>query len=71
MTRNKPSAEELAEARFRKASASGPNGNECVEVAQVREWACVRDSKVSQGPTVVVPAAAFSAAVEALASNAL
>lgn len=55
----RPTTAELAAARFRKSSYSGPGGNECVECAPVRSWTSVRDSKLGGGPTLVFPSVAF------------
>ncbi|MFI9041631.1 DUF397 domain-containing protein [Streptomyces sp. NPDC053726] len=71
MTKHKPTAEDLAAANFRKSSYSGSGGNECVEVAQVRAWACLRDSKVDGGPVLTVPVAAFGDLLGALSSGQL
>ncbi|GGP80102.1 DUF397 domain-containing protein [Streptomyces melanogenes] len=71
MITHKPTAEELAGAAFWKSSYSGGSGNECVEVAQVRSWACVRDSKNGTGPVVPVAAHAFAALVTAVSTGAL
>ncbi|MFE9406809.1 DUF397 domain-containing protein [Streptomyces sp. NPDC006530] len=65
MSTRKPSAAELEGARFWKSSFSGAN-NECVEVAHVRVWASVRDSKDVAAGHMTVPAAAFSAFVGAV-----
>ncbi|WP_229868613.1 DUF397 domain-containing protein [Streptomyces chryseus] len=61
----------MAGAEFRKSSYSGGGGNECVEVAHVRTWACVRDSKLMNGPAVAVPASAFAAVIDAVRSGTL
>ncbi|MGW9439591.1 DUF397 domain-containing protein [Streptomyces sp. NPDC055607] len=71
MNHPKPSAAELADARWAKSSYSGPNGNECVEVAAVRGWACLRDSKDAGGPAVAVSPQAFAAMLGAVESGAL
>lgn len=64
-----PSAEDLAAATFRKSSYSGGGGNECVEVATIHAWACVRDSKVAGGPVVIVTATAFADLLGAVGSG--
>ncbi|MFB7452945.1 DUF397 domain-containing protein [Streptomyces sp. NPDC056194] len=66
MSTLKPSAEELAGADFRKSSYSGGGGNECVEVADIRTWTCLRDSKRDNGPTVTVSRTAFDQALTAV-----
>ncbi|MFE3557318.1 DUF397 domain-containing protein [Streptomyces sp. NPDC059193] len=71
MNTSKPSAEELAGAHFQKSSYSGAGGNECVEVAQVRTWACVRDSKQANGPTLTVQASSFTTMMDALKDGGL
>ncbi|MGW4699733.1 DUF397 domain-containing protein [Streptomyces sp. NPDC004285] len=71
MSTMKPSAEELAGAGFRKSSYSGGGGNECVEVAEIRTWMCIRDSKIHNSPTLVVQARAFAAAVDAVRAGRL
>ncbi|ORT54209.1 DUF397 domain-containing protein [Streptomyces sp. CB03238] len=65
MTNSKPSADELARATFRKSSFSGAQ-NECVEVARVRSWACVRDSKRDGGPVLSVTRSAFATLTDAV-----
>ena len=41
---------DLISARWRKSRRSGANGGDCVEVAAVRSWMAVRDSKDPDGP---------------------
>ncbi|MYS36365.1 uncharacterized protein DUF397 [Streptomyces sp. KhCrAH-43] len=72
MTDRQPTAEAMAAAEYRKSSYSGANGNECVEVARLgRQWACVRDSKVTGGPVLATPAAAFGHLLDALKGDRL
>ncbi|MFK0294844.1 DUF397 domain-containing protein [Streptomyces sp. NPDC090442] len=59
MSAARPTAAELAAARFVKSSYSGGGGNECVECASVDGWTAVRDSKSPGGPVLVVQRAAF------------
>ncbi|MFH8626034.1 DUF397 domain-containing protein [Streptomyces vietnamensis] len=47
-------------------SYSGGGGNECVEVADIRTWTCLRDSKRENGPTVTVSRAAFDQVLAAV-----
>jgi hypothetical protein len=44
-----PSADELAQAHWFKATASS-GGQGCVEVAHLKHWTVVRDSKNPDGP---------------------
>ncbi|MFC9424526.1 DUF397 domain-containing protein [Streptomyces sp. NPDC056987] len=44
-----------------KSSYSGGEGNECVEVADLRPTVAIRDSKLAHGPVLAVPATAFTA----------
>ncbi len=55
--------EELTGAMWRKASASGPNGGQCVEVgiAPARRVVGVRDSKNREGGALVVSCEAWRA----------
>ncbi|MFJ8166557.1 DUF397 domain-containing protein [Streptomyces sp. NPDC096136] len=69
--RHRPNAEELAATLFRTSSYSGANGNECVAVARIEGWSCVRDSKQADGPVVVVPGAALAALTDALKNGTL
>ncbi|MFF9147532.1 DUF397 domain-containing protein [Streptomyces sp. NPDC014861] len=71
MSTLKPSAEELTGARFSKSSYSGGGGNECVEIAAIRDWKCVRDSKLDDSPTLVVTTTAFAQALTALGAGLL
>lgn len=56
----------LGTAAWRKASYSGTNGGECVEVATQPCLIAVRDSKNPGGPVFTVSPAAFAAFVGAL-----
>ncbi|WP_232778709.1 DUF397 domain-containing protein [Carbonactinospora thermoautotrophica] len=61
-----PSPVELSRARWRKSSRSGSNN--CVEVANVRGFVAVRDSKNPDGPRLVFTRsgwAAFAAGLKA------
>ncbi|WP_062211155.1 DUF397 domain-containing protein [Streptomyces sp. NBRC 109706] len=50
---------------WRRSSYSGPNGGECLEVADgVPEEVPVRDSKNPHGPTLAFPTASWSAFVD-------
>jgi hypothetical protein len=44
-----PSQDELVQARWDKAQASSGSSG-CVEVAQLRDWTAIRDSKNPGGP---------------------
>jgi hypothetical protein len=56
------SAVDVAGARWRKSSFSGgDHADTCVEVALVGSGAALRDSKNSDGPALVVPAAGWRA----------
>ena len=61
---------ELAGFTWRKASASGPNGGQCVEVGTTpaRRVVGVRDSQNREGGALIVPADAWRAFVEKLAA---
>ncbi|GAB2912835.1 DUF397 domain-containing protein [Streptomyces mayteni] len=52
-----------------KSSRSGPNGNECVEVAQCQGWTGIRDSKEPKGPVLTAPAGAFAALLAHLVAD--
>ncbi|MBB4979566.1 DUF397 domain-containing protein [Streptomyces nymphaeiformis] len=57
-------AYDLSNARWRKSSYSDGDGGNCVEVLDnVPGVVPVRDSKVTDGPVLVVPAAAWAAFV--------
>lgn len=59
----KPTVDELATAAFRKSTHSGGGGNECVEVAELGPWTCVRDSKDTARPGLTVRAESFAALI--------
>ncbi|MEU6620462.1 DUF397 domain-containing protein [Streptomyces litmocidini] len=60
-------AYDLSNARWRKSSYSDGDGGNCVEVLDnVPDLVPVRDSKVPDGPVLVVAAAAWSAFVSGL-----
>ena len=44
---------DLSAAAWRKSTASGPNCDNCVEVAFVQEAIAVRDSKHPEGPVLI------------------
>ncbi|HEY7487744.1 MAG TPA: DUF397 domain-containing protein [Streptosporangiaceae bacterium] len=50
---------ELTGAVWRKSSHSGPDGGECVEVAEKLGFVAVRDSKNSDGPALTFTHAAW------------
>jgi len=53
---------DLSTARWRKSSYSNGSGGECLEVADgVTGVVPVRDSKVPDGPVLLLPASAWSA----------
>jgi hypothetical protein len=59
---------DLAGARWRKSSYSGGTGggnDNCVEIAFGGQVAAVRDSKNATGPVLAVPAASWSALLQA------
>ncbi|MFB6629222.1 DUF397 domain-containing protein [Streptomyces sp. NPDC056362] len=59
---------DLAGATWRKSSYSNGDGGNCVEVTyDVTGIVPVRDSKVADGPVLVVPAAAWAAFVDGIA----
>jgi hypothetical protein len=53
----------LSRAVWRKSSASGPNCDNCVEVAFVGEAIAVRDSKNPEGPALIFNQAEWDAFV--------
>ncbi|MEV0641097.1 DUF397 domain-containing protein [Streptomyces sp. NPDC050619] len=63
-----PPTEPTAVAWF-KSSHSGGEGNECVEVADLRTEVTVRDSKNPRGGTLTVSTGAFTAFVEGVAQG--
>jgi hypothetical protein len=44
---------DLADATWRKATRSNTQGNQCVEVAQLKHGIAVRDSKDPEGPKLM------------------
>ena len=54
---------DLSRALWRKSSASGPNCDNCVEVAFVGDAIAVRDSKNPDGPALIFTAAEWDAFV--------
>ena len=61
-------AYDFAGAAWRKSSYSNGEGGDCVEVLDdVTGVVPVRDSKVTDGPVLIVPAAAWSAFVTGIA----
>ncbi|GLZ05943.1 hypothetical protein Acsp03_34090 [Actinomadura sp. NBRC 104412] len=58
---------DLSDAAWRKASRSGENGGDCVELAGVGGVVGVRDSKDPDGPVLLVTPAALREAVQAAA----
>lgn len=56
--------EDLTKAKWRKSTASGSNGGECVEVASLGgDGYAVRDSKNPNGAAFTFPTAAWTAFV--------
>ncbi|WP_030175669.1 DUF397 domain-containing protein [Spirillospora albida] len=56
---------DLSDATWRKASRSGENGGDCVELAGVPGAVAVRDSKDPDGPVLLLTRTALRAAVMA------
>jgi hypothetical protein len=54
---------DLSDALWRKASRSGENGGDCVELAGMSGAVAVRDSKDPDGPVLLLTRAALRAAV--------
>lgn len=54
---------DLTDVTWRKASRSGENGGNCVELAGLRGTVAVRDSKDPDGPVLLVSPAALRAAL--------
>jgi hypothetical protein len=63
MTDIATSAAETAAVVWFKSSYSGGEGNECVEVADLRTQVMVRDSKAPRRGRLTLPVAAFAAFV--------
>ncbi|MBK3568367.1 MULTISPECIES: DUF397 domain-containing protein [unclassified Streptomyces] len=58
---------DLSTARWRKSSYSNGSGGECIEVADgVTGVVPVRDSKVPNGPVLLLPASAWSPFISSL-----
>ncbi|TMQ81282.1 DUF397 domain-containing protein [Actinomadura soli] len=60
---------DLRNIKWRKSTHSGPNGGECVEVADVAGVVAVRDSKDPDGPVLMVTRAALRTAVQSAATT--
>lgn len=56
---------DLSEATWRKASRSGENGGDCVELAALPDAVAVRDSKNPDGPVLLLRPSALREAVQA------
>jgi Domain of unknown function (DUF397) len=61
MTQRAPTFTELAAAAWFKSSYSGPDGNECIEIAHLPIRILVRDSKTPAGPVLAFGRTAFAA----------
>ncbi|MFI8322799.1 DUF397 domain-containing protein [Streptomyces sp. NPDC085529] len=55
--------------QWRKSSYSGPNGGECIEVADLAPHIAVRDSKDPSRPHLLATPDAFAVFVEAAAQG--
>lgn len=55
---------DLSNATWRKASRSGENGGNCVELADVAGVVAVRDSKDPDGPVLLLTRTALRSAVQ-------
>ncbi|SNT56544.1 protein of unknown function [Actinomadura meyerae] len=55
---------DLTNAKWRKSSHSGPNGGNCVELADAAGVVAVRDSKDPDGPVLLLTRAALRTAVQ-------
>ncbi|MGI5205414.1 DUF397 domain-containing protein [Spirillospora sp. CA-108201] len=60
---------DLTSAKWRKSTRSGPNGGECVELAEVTGAVAVRDSKDPDGPVLLLTRAALRTAVQSAANT--
>ncbi|WP_021592164.1 DUF397 domain-containing protein [Actinomadura welshii] len=58
---------DLTNLTWRKASRSGENGGDCVELAKVAGAVAVRDSKDPHGPILLLTRAALRTAVQSAA----
>jgi hypothetical protein len=54
------------ELTWRKSSRSGPNGGDCVEVAELPDRVMMRDSKDPAGPTLAVTRTQWRAFIDSL-----
>lgn len=61
-----PRVGDWATVRFRKSSASGTNGGECVEVGAQPGVVGIRDSKCPNAELIELPAAAWTGFLSAL-----
>lgn len=61
---------DLSDVTWRKASRSGENGGNCVELARLPGMVAVRDSKDPDGPVLLVTPAALRAALRAPSATA-
>jgi Domain of unknown function (DUF397) len=62
--RGTPSVDGLAGGVWRKAARSNTVGNQCVEVAHLREGIAVRDSKDPEGPKLLFTAGEWEAFID-------
>jgi uncharacterized protein DUF397 len=60
---------DLTNLNWRKASHSGENGGDCVELANVAGVVAVRDSKDPDGPVLLLTRAALRTAVQPAADT--
>lgn len=60
---------DLTNAKWRKSTHSGPNGGECVELADVTGVVAVRDSKDPDGPVLLLTRAALRTAIQSAADT--
>lgn len=60
---------DLSNATWRKASRSGENGGDCVELADAAGVVAVRDSKDPDGPVLLLTRAALRTAVQSAAGT--
>ncbi|MFE9331915.1 DUF397 domain-containing protein [Streptomyces sp. NPDC006925] len=65
--RSQQQAAPLRELSWFKSSYSGPEGGDCLEVAQAPAVVYVRDSKERRGPVLSVPSTQWAAFVAQLA----
>jgi hypothetical protein len=57
---------DLTNVTWRKATRSGSNGGDCVELADIPSIVAVRDSKNPNGPALTFSRSAFRALIENL-----